>query len=186
MRKHLVIVVCLALFPLLAAAEASAKEGFYIGAFVPSESISGNAGSGTSSGSGWGARAGYGFNKYFAIEANYATTSHNLTVSSTDLKSLAADVKISFPLTSLDSAQVMTLMPYFLAGYAHYEQNTPSSSKSDGAQWGFGVELYLFRELSVQAGWTTTSVSFKNNAFPFNDLDGDVRRVDIGLIYHFE
>jgi hypothetical protein len=41
--------------------------------------------------------------------------------------------------------------------------------------------LYLFRELSVHAGWTKTTVSFDS---PMNK-DGAVKTVDLGLIYHF-
>lgn len=159
-----------------------AKEGFYIGAFVPTNTISGDAGKNVDSGTGWGLRAGMGLNRYVAIEANYSRTKHDITGgSSADLTGLAADIKLNFPLTSLDSAQVMSLEPYLLLGYGHYERSNSSTGKSDGGQWGFGIELYLFRELSVHAGWTKTSVSFDS---PGNK-DGAVKTVDFGLIYHF-
>ncbi len=180
--------------------QASAKEGFYIGAFVPNERISGDAGAGVDSGSGWGIRAGVGANRYFAIEGNYGVTHHDVTTtlpgmvlpitSSGDLKSLAGDLKVNFPLTSLDSGQVMSLEPYVMVGYAHYEQSATSIYKSDGTQWGVGVELYLFRELSVQGGWTRTNIKFKDEpsglSSPlFIDKEGHIQRVEFGLIYHF-
>lgn len=160
-----------------------AKEGFYIGAFVPTNTISGDAGKNVDSGTGWGLRAGMGLNRYAAIEANYSRTKHDITGgSSADLTGLAADLKLNFPLTSLDSAQIMSLEPYLLLGYGHYERSNSSTVKSDGGQWGFGIELYLFRELSVHAGWTKTSVSFDTTP---NKSDGAVKTVDFGLIYHF-
>ncbi len=167
---------------LLFATPVMAKEGFYLGVFYPSESISGDAGTDVSSGGGWGVRAGVGFNRYLAIEGHYSTTKHDIPGETMDLKCLAGDIKLNFPLTSLDSAQVMTLEPYILAGYGHYETNKPETSKSDGFQYGIGIELYLFRELSVQAGWTDTRVEFKNS---FGTFKGDVKTVDFGLNYHF-
>lgn len=170
------IAVCL-----LFAAPVSAKEGFYLGLFYPSESISGDAGNGVSSGGGWGFRAGMGFNRYIALEGHYSTTSHDIPGGTGDLKCLAGDLKLNFPLTSLDSARVMTLEPYIMAGYAHYEFSNSETVKSDGFQYGIGIELYLFRELSVQAGWTDTRVEFKDGV----SAKGDVKTVDFGLTYHF-
>jgi len=124
-----------------------------------------------------------GFNRYLAVEGHYSTTKHDVTGGdSVDLKCLAGDIKLSFPLTSLDSAQVMTVEPYIIGGYGHYEMSTkPDSLKSDGFQYGIGIELYLFRELSVQAGWTDTRVEFKDGG----SFKGDVKTVDFGLNYHF-
>ncbi len=160
-----------------------AKEGFYLGAFIPTNTISGDAGTDVDSGTGWGLRAGMGFNRYVALEANYSATSHDVTGGpSVDLTGLSADLKLNFPLTSLDNAQIMTVEPYLLFGYGHYEIDTAvSTAKSDGGQWGFGVELYLFRELSVHAGWTKTTVSFDTPS----KSDGAVKTVDFGVIYHF-
>lgn len=181
MKKTLLLAVVACL---LFAAPVMAKEGFYLGAFIPMESLSGDVGDVWDSGTGWGLRAGMGFNQYVSIEAKYAKTAHDFKVGSgsTDFNSLAGDVKLSFPLTSLDSAQVMTLEPYLMAGYAHYESTKPEAHKSDGFQWGFGIELYLFKELSVQAGWTTTDLSFDTKP---DKLKGDVNAIDFGVIYHF-
>jgi len=168
---------------LLLASPVMAKEGFYIGAFMPTNTLSGDAGTNVDSGKGWGLRAGIGLSRYVAIEANYSTTKHDITGGSTmDLKGFAGDVKLHFPLTSLDRAQVMTLEPYILLGYGHYEVSKPTSVKSDGFQWGFGIELYLFRELSINAGWTKTAVSFDTAP---SKTDGDVKTVDFGITYHF-
>jgi hypothetical protein len=181
MKKTLLLVIAVLLF---IASPVMAKEGFYLGAFVPTETISGDAGSNVDSGTGWGARAGVGFNRYFALETHYSQTKHDVNVaggSSFDLKSWAGDIKLNFPLTTLDSAQIMSLEPYIMAGYAHYESSASGSPKSNGFQWGFGIELYLFRELSVQAGWTKSTVSFDTTP----NTDGDVKTVDFGLTYHF-
>src|SRR3972149_5406100 len=105
MKKYLLLVIAVLL---LIASPVMAKEGFYLGAFMPTETISGEAGNNVDSGTGWGLRAGVGFGRYVAIEANYSTTKHDINnlpgTTSTDLKGLAGDVKLSFPLTSLDSA----------------------------------------------------------------------------------
>jgi len=174
MKKLLVLAVLLVVF---VASPVMAKEGFYLGAFIPTNTISGDAGNGTSSGKGWGIRAGVGSNRYLAFEGNYSTTSHD----SVDLKGLAVDLKLSFPLTTLDSSQVMSIEPYAIIGYAHYEIGDSTTFKSDGMQYGFGIELYLFRELSVNAGWTKSAVSFDTSP----KTDGSVKTLDIGLIYHF-
>src|SRR3990172_10167624 len=142
MKKSLLLVIAALL---LIASPVMAKEGFYLGAFVPTETISGDAGTNVDSGTGWGLRAGVGFNRYLALETHYSTTKHDVSgASSFDLKSLAGDVKLNFPLTTLDSAQIMYLEPYIMAGYAHYESSASGSPKSNGFQWGFGTELYLF------------------------------------------
>jgi len=175
MKRALLLVAVL----LLIASPVMAKEGFYLGAFYPAETISGDAGAGTSSGGGWGVRVGEGFNKYLSIEGRYSDTKHDVTGgTSAHLKGLAGDLKLNFPLTSLDSAQVMTVEPYIMGGYAHYESSVSGTPKSDGFQYGIGIELYLFRELSVQAGWTDSKVKFQGNS-------GDVKTVDFGFIYHF-
>ena len=172
MKKALLLLAVL----LLVASPVMAKEGFYLGVFYPAETISGDAGSTTttSSGGGWGLRLGEGFNRYLSIEARYSDTTHD----STHLKGLAGDLKLNFPLTSLDSAQIMTFEPYIMGGYVHYELSGFGSPQSNGLQYGIGVELYLFRELSIQAGWTDSKVEFNSNS-------GDVKTVDFGLIYHF-
>jgi hypothetical protein len=176
MKKSLLL--ALVVF-LMIASPVMAKEGFYIGAFYPIEEISVDAGgAGTGSGGGWGFRAGMGFNRYFAVEAHYSTTSHN----SADLKTLAADLKVNFPLTTLDSAQVMSLEPYAMLGYAHNELSGGSAStKSDGVQYGVGIELYLFKELSVHAGYTRSEVSFDTTP----KAEGNIKTMDVGLVYHF-
>ncbi len=172
-------VLLLAAVLMLVASPALAKEGAYLGVFYPAETLSGDAGTGSSSGGGWGIRVGEGLNRYLSIEGRYSDTKHDITGgTSAHLKGLAGDLKLNFPLTSLDSAQVMTLEPYIMGGYAHYELSNSSTVKSDGLQYGIGIELYLFRELSVQAGWTDSKVKFQGNT-------GDVKTVDFGFIYHF-
>jgi len=170
MKAALLLVIAL----LLVASPVIAKEGFYLGAFYPGEMITGDAGTGISSGGGWGVRIGEGLNRYLSIEGRYSDSKHD----SMHLKGLAGDLRLNFPLTSLDTAQVMSLEPYIMGGYAHYESSASGTPKSDGFQYGVGVELYLFRELSVQAGWTDSIVKFNGNS-------GDVKTVDFGFIYHF-
>lgn len=168
---------------MLMASPALAKDGFYIGAyFVPSAEISGI--SGVDTGTGYGFRAGMGIGRYFSIEGSYETAEHDLTGGGTaDLRGIAVDGKVNFPLTSLDSANVMTLEPFVKVGYGvDYELETDSMKSSGGGiRVGVGLELYLFRELSLSGGWTRTKVSFDAPL----DKDGAVRVFDVGLNYHF-
>ena len=131
-----------------------AKEGVYLGAYlIQGAKISGDAGTNIDTGSGYGFRAGLGFNRYLSIEGNYERTSYDVKGGgSVDLDGLAADLKLNFPLTSLDSANVMTLEPYIKLGYGINYDLKPeggSSSSGSGARFGLGVELYLFRELEL-------------------------------------
>ena len=178
--KNFVLLVVAAF--LLIASPVMAKEGFYIGVYLPNTTISGAAGSGVDSGSGLGFRAGMGFNRYLAIEGTYEKTSHDYAATTADLKGAAVNVKLNFPLTTLDSQKIMSVEPYAKFGFGSYELSVPGASgKGNGAQYGIGVELYLFRELSVNAGWTKTKVELD---FPGNP-SADVKTIDIGLMYHF-
>ena len=156
----------------LIATQAMAKEGLYVGASLLTNDISTN---GIDSGTGWGLKLGNGFNKYLSVEGNYVTSKHDVTGGGTvDLTGLSVGFKVNFPLTSLDSANVMTVEPYILVGYGQYEAN---SADGGGSQFGIGVELYLFKELSVNAGWTKSNIG--------GDFDADVKTIDIGVMYHF-
>jgi hypothetical protein len=157
-----------------------AKEGFYVGAYiVPNAKIS--AGD-VDSGSGYGFRGGLGFNRYFAIEGSLEMTDHDVAGGTVDVKGFAVDAKVNFPLTSLDSANVMTLEPYIRLGIgaSDLKPEGGSSSSGSGLRFGFGVELYLFRELSVNTGWTSTNIDYGDSIG-----DADVRIFDVGVTYHF-
>jgi opacity protein-like surface antigen len=175
--KKVLIGIVLALT--LIATPAMAKEGFFVGAYlVPSVTIQGD------DGSGYGFRAGLGFNKYLSILGQLEKTTIDRTGGGTyDLSGLAVDVRLNFPLTTLDSAKVMSFEPYVQFGYGlDYEvKGNGSSSKGNGPRIGIGIEQYLFRELSVNVGYTSTEISFDN---PINQ-DIRIRTIDFGLNYHF-
>jgi hypothetical protein len=102
---------------------------------------------------------------------------------SADLDGIGVNARLNFPLTTLDSAKVMSFEPYVLAGYGMYDAK-PQGGKSysgNGFRYGFGIEQYLFKELSVNIGYTKTSATFDTNP----KEDGTIRVIDIGLIYHF-
>jgi hypothetical protein len=181
MKKTLVLML---LMLTLIAAPAMAKEGFFIGAsLIPSIDISGDAGNGLDEGSGYGFRLGLGFNKYFSIEGVLERTELDMTGGGTmDLDGMAVNARLNFPLTTLDSAKVMSFEPYILAGYGAYEATSGGQSfDGNGFRLGIGIEQYLFKELSVNIGYTSTSVTFDTNP----ERDGTIRVIDIGLIYHF-
>jgi len=171
----------------LIAAPAMAKEGFFAGAsLIPSVDISGDAGNGLNDGSGYAFRLGLGFNKYFSIEGVLERTEMDMTGSGKmDLDGIGVNARLNFPLTTLDSAKVMSFEPYVLAGYGMYEAKwAGDSTKGNGFRLGIGIEQYLFKELSVNIGYTSTSVTFDATAGSPKS-DGTIRVIDIGLIYHF-
>lgn len=182
MKKVLVLMV---LMLTLIAAPAMAKEGFFFGAsLIPSVDISGDAGNGLDDGSGYGFRLGLGFNKYFSIEGVLERTELDMTGGGTmDLDGIGVNARLNFPLTTLDSAKVMSFEPYVLAGYGMYDAQAQggTSNSGNGFRLGIGIEQYLFKELSVNIGYTSTSVTFDTNP----ELDGTIRVIDFGLIYHF-
>jgi len=182
MKRVLVIMV---LMLTLIAAPAMAKEGFFVGAsLIPSVDISGDAGKGLNDGSGYAFRLGLGFSKYFSIEGVLERMEMDMTGGGKmDLDGVGVNARLNFPLTTLDSAKVMSFEPYVLAGYGMYDAKTPggTSNSGNGFRLGIGIEQYLFRELSVNIGYTSTSVTFDTNP----KLDGTIRVIDIGLIYHF-
>jgi hypothetical protein len=180
--KRMLIGMLLALT--LIATPVMAKEGFFVGAYLmPSEDTSGDALSGLNSGSGYGFKAGLGFNKYISINGIIEKSSFDASGGGTvKMDGAAIDLHINFPLTTLDSAKVMSFEPYLLFGYAlKYEAKAGGQTRSgNGPRYGFGIEQYLFRELSINGGWTRTSISFDNPS-----QDGTIRAFDIGLTYHF-
>ncbi len=188
MKRLLILAVCAVIF---AAAPAAAKEGLYLGGYIPINDIDL---SGVESGSGWGLRIGNGLNRYFSVEVGYSETSHDATGGlSYDMTTVALDLRINFPLTTLDSNQIMSLEPYILLGAGAYDLSgdtavvagADSSVKGTGTQFGFGIELYLFHELSVHAGWTKANMSFTSGTGTAGDIDADVTTLDFGVIYHF-
>jgi len=180
------IVILMTLVLLLVATPVMAKEGFFFGAnFIPSADMSGDAGRGLDSGSGYGFKAGLGIGKYLSIEGIFDRLSFDAKGggSKVDVDGLAVDLRVNFPLTTLDSAKVMSFEPYVLVGYGTYDAKSGGESNSgNGLRYGIGIEQYLFRELSVNVGYTSTSVTFDTKP---KELDGTIRTLEIGLIYHF-
>jgi opacity protein-like surface antigen len=184
MKKALIMMV---LAMTLIAAPAIAKEGLFFGAsLIPSIDISGDAGNGLDEGSGYGFRLGLGFNKYFSIEGVLERTELDIVGGGTlELDGMAVNARLNFPLTTLDSANVMSFEPYVLVGYGIYETDHGGQwSNVDGFRLGIGIEQYLFRELSVNIGYSSTSVTF-DATVGSPKQDGTIRVIDIGLIYHF-
>ncbi len=178
------VVLCAVTVFMVLASPVFAKDGLYIGAYaLPKTKVSGVTGIG--SGSGYGFRAGFGFSRYFSIEGSYELAEQDMTNTlKADLKGWAADAKINFPLTSLERGDVIAVEPYIRGGYGDYELKIPGSGSpsGNGNRFGAGVEIYLFRELSINAGWTRTKVSLDT---PFVKTDARIKAIDVGLNYHF-
>ena len=176
--KRILLLIALAM--MLIATPAVAKEGFFVGAYLmPSVTIQGE------DGTGYGFRAGLGFNKYLSLLGQIERSELDMTGGGkVKLSGAAVDLRLNLPLTTLDSAKVMSFEPYAQVGYGFNYEAKPdggSSSSGNGPRLGFGIEQYLFRELSVNIGYTSTEISFDA---PVNE-DIRIRTIDIGVTYHF-
>jgi len=164
----------------LIAAPASAKSGFYLGVNMLFNDISGdiNSGSAIDSGNGLGLRAGFGLNRYLALEGAIWKTAHDTTGGgTTDLKAGTLDLKLNFPLSGSN------LEPYVLVGMGKYTlENSATSVDGKGIQFGIGLDIYLFPELSFNAGVTRRNITFDT---PGTETDGKVTSLDFGITYHF-
>ena len=57
-----------------------------------------------------------------------------------DLDGLAVNLRVNFPLTTLDSAKVMSFEPYVLVGYGSYDAKSNGASNSgSGPRVGIGI-----------------------------------------------
>jgi len=189
MKKLFVVVALLAV--MLVASPVSAKEGFYLGGFIPFNKITGDSPDATSNtyinsldtGAGLGIRAGYGFNRYFAIEGSLFGSSHksNLGIVDQDFSGATLDAKVNFPLTG------HSFEPYLLLGVGHYELGDSSGKfKGTGSQFGVGIDFYLMPELSLDTGLTWRRITFDSNDFGVAaDVNARVTTFDVGLTYHF-
>ncbi len=187
--KKLLFLAILAL--MLIASPAMAREGFYLGGYIPINSISGSSSdlngddfiNSLDTGAGLGLRLGYGFNRYFAIQGSIFVTRHNssFTGITEDFTGAELDAKINFPLTG------QNFEPYVLLGVGSYELGDSFGSfKGVGTQAGVGIDFYLSPELSLNTGVTWTRITFDSNDFGVPaDVDANVTTVDIGLTYHF-
>ncbi len=175
MKKILVLAV---LAFALVASPSMAKEGFYLGAYIPYNHFSGDI-SGLDDGGGLGARAGIGFNRYLALEGSIFKTKHDVSGGGTDdFKGGTLDLKLNFPLTGSNAE------PYVLVGIGRYRlEDSGLDIKGGGAQFGIGLDLYVAPELSLNAGLTWRKITFDSGTPA--DIDANVRTFDIGIAYHF-
>jgi hypothetical protein len=177
MKKILVIVFVSALA--LSSSLATAKEGLYLGAFIPFNDLSGDI-KGVDNGNGLGFRAGYGLNKYLAIEGSVFKSKHDTSGggNGVDFSGGTIDLKLDLPLTG------SKMEPYFLIGVGGYElKGSGIDYKGGGSQFGLGLDIYLFPELNFNVGLTWRKITFDKGT-PV-DLHEDVTTLDIGLAYHF-
>jgi hypothetical protein len=178
MKKILILV---ALAVTLIATPVVAKEGFYLGINMLFNDVSGEYFDSVNidSGNGLGLRGGFGLNRYLAIEAGIWKTKHDMKSggNTADLKAGTLDLKINFPLSGSH------IEPYLLVGLGKYtlEQNG-FSEDGKGGRFGIGMDIYLFPELSFNAGITRNNVTFTHAG---QDKDGKITSLDFGVTYHF-
>jgi opacity protein-like surface antigen len=186
MNKKALIVTITALIALMAT-PVTAREGLYLGAYYPITTLSGDilgqapTLAGLDSGTGLGGKIGLGFGRYVGIEGSLFQTSHDAGINPTaDFSGGTVDLKIYFPLTGSQ------IEPYLLAGVGKYQiENALVTYRGEGYEYGIGASLYLFPELSVNAGYTKRNITFDSGS-PFGmDVDGKARTFDVGVTYHF-
>jgi len=177
MKIYLVVAV-LALA--LIASPVMAKEGFYLGAYIPFNHISGDINT-LDNGAGLGARAGIGFNKYLSLEGSFFKTEHDMDGGGTaDFRGATVDLKLNLPLTG------SKMEPYALIGIGGYRlEGSGIDYKGGGGQFGVGLDMYVYPELSLNAGLTWRKITFDSGTPGNVDIDADVRTFDIGITYHF-
>lgn len=181
---------------LLYAAPANARQGLYIGGSLFYTSI----GSDThdafdkayfdslDSGPGIGLRLGWGLNDYFALEGSLSRSYHKtnfLGLANTEdqvLEGQSLVLKINVPLP--DSK----LEPYVFVGGGRYnigDSNGPYY-RGSSIEYGIGMDLYLTRAVSLNAGLSRKDIRFNKGKFYLdNVIDVETTTVDIGIAYHF-
>jgi predicted porin len=181
MRRTATLMSLTAALLLFTAAPAAAREGFYLGANVLFNDISGDVNSPetVNSGNGRGLRGGFGLNTYFAIEAGIWKTKH-IPVnggSAANLEAGTLDLKISFPLSG------SYMEPYLLVGAGSYTiEQSGISRDGKGGRIGVGIDMYLFPALSLNVGFTHNKVTFTNSG---QNIGGKITTMDFGITYHF-
>jgi hypothetical protein len=179
-RKPKFMILTAALL-LVIAASAAAKEGFYLGLNMLFSDVSGevNSPEWLDSGSGLGLHGGFGFNRYFSIEAAIGKTKHDRISGgeTVDLKESTLDLKINFPLRGSH------VEPYLLIGYGIFDlEFAGTSERGNGERLGIGMDVYLFPDISFNVGMTRSNPTFKYNNV---NVDGKIRTLDFGISYHF-
>jgi hypothetical protein len=160
---------------------AAAKEGFSLGVNMLFCDVGGeiNTPQWLDSGSGLGLHGGFGFNRYFSIEAAIGRTKHDRIAGgeTVAVKWGALDLKINFPLK--DSH----IEPYLLIGYGIFTFDAAEASENGtGGRIGIGMDVYLSRDISFNVGMTWNNPTFKHNNV---DAGGKIQILDFGISYHF-
>jgi hypothetical protein len=177
MKRSWIIAVLL-LF--LIASPAVAKEGLYIGGFVFYDTISGDSSyvDDIDDGLGLGLRAGIGFNRYLALEGSLSR-SHNSDIGGDgNIDAATVDLKLNFPLTGTDVA------PYLMLGVGRYNVGD-DRLKGEGWNFGIGIDYYLRPEVSLNFGFTWDTITFDSGSLHAQDVDSDIKVIDVGIAYHF-
>jgi hypothetical protein len=88
-----------------------------------------------------------------------------------DFKCGTIDAKLLFPLSGSH------FEPNVMIVVGSYKIENSNALKGNGGQLGFGVDIRMFPELSFNAGFTSTSITFDEGT-PVN-LDATVRTFDV-------
>jgi opacity protein-like surface antigen len=194
MKKILVLAVLAVAF---IATPAMAKQGFYLGGYIPFTSVSGDSldafddtyfGS-LDGGAGLGLRLGIGFNRYVALEGSFFRSIHSTDmiiggyqIEDQEFTGQTLDLKINFPLTGSN------IEPYLLIGVGAYQFGDSGGTYYEGSgnQFGVGLDMYMAPELSMNVGLTWRKITIDSGDFHnVYDSNVDTSTFDVGLTYHF-
>ena len=198
-------VVTILLFVMaLLVSSAEAKDGFYIGAYYPYNSISKDI-QGLESGGGLGLRAGVRSGDHFGLELSFFETRHKFNGDEeVEFEGGTLDLKFLMPITGLP-----LLEPFVFGGVGKYVLEYPTvkyrgnvdqfyryteadgtvhdakTSFLNGYQFGLGADIYLGPELSLGVAYAVRKMYFDWGTPGNQELRARVRSFEIGVNYHF-
>jgi opacity protein-like surface antigen len=198
------VIMSVILFVTFLAGPAAAREGFYLGAFYPRNSIAKDI-EGLERGDGLGVRAGLGTGEHFAMELAFFETDHAVGAAEEwKFKGGTFDLKVFMPITGITNVE-----PFITGGIGKYSLDTPTGvyrgnvdqiyryTESDGTvhdwktsffngyQFGAGANIFISPELSVDLGYVVRKMYFDWNTPGGEELRSRVRSLEAGVSYHF-
>lgn len=162
---------------LLAVTPSAAQEGFFVGATVPFNKLSGDL-SGLDSGNGGGVHGGFGVNRYLSFIADDFRTKHNVLGGngSIYLKGITLDAKVNIPVPG------SVLEPYVRGGVGRYSVGrTGNMIRGKGTQAGVGLDIVLFPALRFTVGMMSRRIDFDSEP----PTKGSVSSLEYGLTFFF-
>lgn len=197
MNRKILIAALAGMLTLCGTVAALADEIVYLGAFVPSAKLSGNAQFSFDGitlpyslkmGTGLGGKLGVELGRYFAVEGAIFRSSHSAgSLPSIEFTGDTIDLKVLFPMKET------TIKPFLLGGLGFYQlKSSINTFRGDGYQYGLGASMPIATGFSVGIGYTLRNITLDHGTtiiFQGQPLktryEEKARTFDISLVYHF-